>query len=327
LFNSGSTGFAADSGAVRAVAVAAALGRMVAVGTTVLGGLGTRIGVGSTPAAPEDLGKGTAQEAVDIGIAEGVGRRRVLAVVEVGTVVAAAGTVVAAAGTAAVVGRHCSRSAVVGVESTAKGVVVVPVDCWRCSRWRVDLALADYRTGHPWPAHKFQARNSHYRQHRSKVVFGTGSHSVCCCTDNCCSRDVLGSNHRTVDLDTGTAVGTVVGKAVGMVVGTVVDMGVDMVVDKGGVDTGDRMAEGSRCCLLGNKACDSSQLGKGTCVPGTNSRPYQSETLLLLSHPLLLPLLLLLSLTFVPQTGCTWSPTIVPPCCYIERYLYSTGTV
>jgi len=285
LFNSGSTGFAADSGAVRAAAAAVAaagLGRMVGR-TTGLGALG--IGTGSTLAVPGALGKDIVQEPVGIGMTEVVGRvRRATAVPVVGTAAAAAVVVV--------VGCPYSTSGVVGVGSTGKGVVVVTVDYWGCSSWMVDLAPVD-RTGQPWLAHKLQARkgNSHCHRTRSKVVFGSSdSRSVCCCTDNYCSRDALGSNHSRVGLDTkGTVVGKVVDTVVDKVGGTVVGMG----VDRGVVDTVDR-AEGSRCCLLDNKVCDSSQLEKGTCVPGSISRyPHYLLSLLLLPLPLLLLLLLL----------------------------------
>lgn len=246
MFNSGSAGFAADSGAVRAA------------GMTDLG-----TGIESTPAAgPEALGKDTVRGAVDIaGMTEaGVGCR---ATAGVGTAVAVVVGTVAVA-----VGRHCSTCAVVGAGSTVKSIVVT-VDYWECSRRMADLVPVD-RTGHPWLAHKCQARKGsnhsrsrRSRRSRSKVVVGKNSHSVCC-TDNYCSRDVLGSNHsRTVGLDTGTVVdmvvvdmaadmavgravgraaGRAVGRAAGTAVGTAVGMGVGVEMEV--VDTVDK-SEGS----------------------------------------------------------------------------------
>jgi len=216
-------------------AAAPVLGRMI--DRAALEALG--IGIGSSPDGPEALGKDTARETVGIGMTEVVGRRVTAAVVVLGTVGAAAAVV-------HVVGRHCSTCEVVGVASTVKGVGVT-VDDWGCSRWMVDLAPVD-RTGHSWLAHRLQAEkgSSHCRRHRSTVVVGTDSHSVCC-TDSCCSRDAWGSSHsRRVGYSTvagSMAVGSTVAD---MVVGTVVDMGVS--------DTVCRAA--CRCCLVSNKVLD-----------------------------------------------------------------------
>jgi len=277
-FNSGSTGFAADFGATRTAA--AALGRMV--GRAALGALG--IGIGSSPVGPETLGKDTARETVGTGMTEVVGRRTTaVMIVGLSTVVGAAVAGIAAA--VLVVGRHCGSCEVVGVvASTVKSIVVTADYDWGCSRCLVDLVNFD-RTGHSyWLAHRFRF-HSHCRRSRSrrKVVFGTGSHTVCC-TDNCCSRDALGSSHSRRIGHSTVAGSTVVGSTVAgstvvgsTAVGTVVDMGV--------ADTVDR-AEG-RCCLKGNKVCDMCQLEKGTCVPGSKSR-YQWKTLLL-SPPFVAP--------------------------------------